>query len=63
MDDGNGKGNGNECKGVKMESRGKLGNDGKVKFVRPRKIVKWREKAYGLPDISKSPFSISLPLS
>ena len=32
---------------VKMESRGKLGNDEKVKFVSLRKSVKWREKTCG----------------
>ena len=32
---------------VKMESRGKLGNDGKVKFVGPRKSVRLREKTCG----------------
>ena len=30
-----------------MESRGKLGNDEKVKFVGPRKNVRWREKICG----------------
>ena len=33
--------------GVKMESRGKLGNDETVKFVGPRKNVRWREKTCG----------------
>ena len=30
-----------------MESIGKLGNDKKVKFVGPRKSVRWREKTCG----------------
>ena len=50
---GNGNENGIECKGVKMESRGKLGNDEKVKFVGPSKNVRWREKACGSRDICK----------
>ena len=33
-------GNGNECKGVKIKSRGKLGNDEKLKFVALRKNVR-----------------------
>ena len=33
-----------------MESGGKLDNDEKVKFVRPRKSVRWREKTCG-PEI------------
>ena len=36
----NGIGNGIECEGVKMESNGKLDNDGKEKFVGPRKSVR-----------------------
>ena len=36
-----------ESERVKMESKGKLGNDGKVKFVEPRKSVRWREKTCG----------------
>ena len=36
-----------ESKRVKMESRGKLGNDEKVKFVGPSKNVRWIEKACG----------------
>ena len=42
MDDGNGNGNENEneYKGVKMESRDKLANDGKLKFVGPKKNVR-----------------------
>ena len=44
----NGNGNGIECKGVNMESRGKLDNDEKVKFVSPMKSVRWKEKAYEL---------------
>ena len=53
MDDGNG--NRNECKGVKMKSRSKLGNDRKVKFVGPKKSVRLREKACGPLDIWKLP--------
>ena len=41
-------GNGNEYKGVKMESRGKLGDDGKVKFVGPKKNVDRERKLVGL---------------
>ena len=40
---------------VKMESGGKLGNDRKVKFVEPRKSVRWREKICGPRDIGKLP--------
>ena len=40
MNDENENGNGNESKGVKMESRGKLGNNEKVKFVGHRKSVR-----------------------
>ena len=47
MCNGNGNGNGIECNGVKMESRGKLGNDEKVKFVGPMKRVRWKEKTCG----------------
>ena len=36
-----------EGNGIKMESRGKLGNDEKVKFVGPKKSVRWREKICG----------------
>ena len=36
-----------------MESRGKLGNDEKVKFAEPRKSVRWREKTCGSQDICK----------
>ena len=36
-----------ESERVKMESRGKLSNDGEVKFVGPRKSVRWREKTCG----------------
>ena len=43
----NGNGNGIEYKRINMESRGKLGNDEKVKFVGPRKSVRWREKVCG----------------
>ena len=39
--------------GVKMESRGKLGNDEKVKFVGTVKSVRWREKTCGSQDICK----------
>ena len=35
-----GDGNVNEYKGVKMESRDKLANDGKLKFVGPKKNVR-----------------------
>ena len=47
-----------ESMGVKMESRGKLGNDKMLKFVGPRKSVRWREKVCGPRDILKLPFSI-----
>ena len=40
-----------ESERVKMESRGKLGNDEKVKFVGPSKNVRWREKACVSRDI------------
>ena len=36
-----------EDKGVKMESRGKLGNDEKVKFMGLMKSVRLREKTCG----------------
>ena len=42
-----------ESEMVKMESRGKLGNDEKVKFVGPSKNVRWREKACVSRDICK----------
>ena len=45
--------NGNECKGVKMESRGKLDNNRKVKFVGPKKSVKLKEKTCLPPYIWK----------
>ena len=47
----NGNGNVIEDEGVKIESRGKLGDDEKVKFVGPRKSVRWREKTCGPRDI------------
>ena len=53
----NGIGNGIDCERVKMESNGKLGNDGKEKFVGPRKSVRWREKVCGTHDIEKLHFS------
>ena len=31
----------------KMESREKLSNDDKIKFVGPKKSVRWREKTCG----------------
>ena len=42
-----------ESESVNMESRGKLGNDERVKFVEPRKNVRWREKTCGSRDICK----------
>ena len=48
-------GNGNECKGVKMETRGKLGNDEKIKFVGSRKSEIERENLW-VRDIWKLPF-------
>ena len=51
----NGNGNEIEYKGVKMESRGKLGNDDNLKFVGPRKSVRWREKTCGPRDKYKLP--------
>ena len=42
-----------ESERVKMEIRVKLGNDEKVKFVGPRKNVRWREKTCGSRDICK----------
>ena len=42
-----------ESERVKMKSRGKLSNDGKVKFVEPRKSVRWREEVCGPQDICK----------
>ena len=42
-----------ESEMVKMESGGKLGNDEKIKFVGPRKSVRWREKTCGSRDICK----------
>ena len=56
IDDGNGEYE--WCKGVKMESRGKLSNDGIIKYVGPTKNVRWREKACGSRDIWKLRFSI-----
>ena len=52
--------NGNEieCKKVKMESRSKLGNDRKVKFVRLMKSVRLREKTCRTQDIWKLYLSI-----
>ena len=41
-----------EDKGVKMESRGKLGNDEKVNFVGPRKMS-LKEKTCGPRNICK----------
>ena len=52
-----GDGNGNGCR-VQMESRGKLGNDEKVKFVGPKKRVRWREKTCGPREVCKLQFSI-----
>ena len=40
--------NGNEFKGVQIESRSKLDYDEKVKFVRFRKSVRLRKKVCGL---------------
>ena len=59
MNDENENGNGNESKGVKMESRGKLGNDEKIKFAGPRKSVKLIEKVCGFHDIWKLPYPIT----
>ena len=42
-----------ESERVKIESRVKLGDDEKVKFVEPRKNVRWREKTCGSRDICK----------
>ena len=38
-----------ESERVKMESRVKLSNDGKVKFVGPMNSVRWREKYLWVP--------------
>ena len=43
-----------------MKNMGKLGNDKKVKFVGPKKSVRWREKACGPRLIWKFAFSIPL---
>ena len=45
VDDGNR--NENECNGAKMKSRGKLGNDEKVKFVGSGKMRDWERKFVG----------------
>ena len=53
-------------RGVKIESRGKLGNDEKVKFVGTMKTVRWGEKTCGSQDIckcSKCPPLSSLSIS
>ena len=42
-----------ESEKVNMESRGKLRNDGKVKFAGPRKSVRLREKTCEPQDICK----------
>ena len=46
-----------------MESRGKLDNDEKVKFVGPRKSVRLREKACGTRDIWKLPKNYGLKIN
>ena len=51
-------GNANECERVKIESRGKLSNDEKVKFVGSKKSVRLREKTCGPRHIWKLSISI-----
>ena len=46
---------------VKMESRVKLGNDEKIKFVRPMKNVRWVEKACGSGEIYKLQKNLYFP--
>ena len=50
-----------ESERVKMESIGKLSNDGKIKFVGPRKNVRWRETACGPQDICKLHKNVYFP--